>query len=156
MGWAGGSWRNTHTSANRLNPDSLAQSGTAGRRCALLKATPQRSIGVRVHSVTLVALLLVWALPLRASAADVAGLLRKASEHEKRRAWLEACRCYDEVLRKERNNGTARLGYQLCLRRMNIQAQPIKHFPPRIADHQRRKRLIVPKANIKIMIKTQD
>jgi hypothetical protein len=43
-------------------------------------------------------------------------LLIRAQEFEKERHWLDACRCYDELLHKERDRSEYRLGYQRCLR----------------------------------------
>jgi carboxyl-terminal processing protease len=51
----------------------------------------------------------------------------KAQEFEKRGAWLEACRAYDDVLRRDRTNISARQGYQRCLRRLQVQA---RHLDP--------------------------
>jgi carboxyl-terminal processing protease len=42
---------------------------------------------------------------------------------EKRGDFLQACRCYDEVLRKDRNNAVAREGYLRCLRRLHLVAR---------------------------------
>jgi carboxyl-terminal processing protease len=47
----------------------------------------------------------------------------RALAAEKRGAWLQACRCYDEVLRKDRNNSFARDGYLRCLRRLHLVAR---------------------------------
>jgi carboxyl-terminal processing protease len=48
---------------------------------------------------------------------------QKALEFEKRGAWLEACRCYDEILRKDRENVAIREAYQRCLRRLHLTAR---------------------------------
>jgi carboxyl-terminal processing protease len=47
----------------------------------------------------------------------------RAQAAEKRGAWLQACRCYDEVLRRDRNNAFARDGYLRCLRRLHLAAR---------------------------------
>lgn len=49
--------------------------------------------------------------------------LQKASKAEERRAWLDACRCYEEALRKNRNNVVARDGYARSLRRLHLAAR---------------------------------
>jgi carboxyl-terminal processing protease len=43
-------------------------------------------------------------------------LRRQAQACERNRDWLEACRFYDEILRKDRRHAEARDGYQRCLR----------------------------------------
>jgi carboxyl-terminal processing protease len=48
---------------------------------------------------------------------------KKALDAEKRGAWLQACRCWDEILRKDRTNSVARDGYQRCLRRLQLVAR---------------------------------
>ncbi len=40
----------------------------------------------------------------------------RALELEKQQRWLDACRCYDELLRKDREQREYRDGYQRCLR----------------------------------------
>ncbi len=47
-------------------------------------------------------------------------LRRQAQTLERSHDWLEACRCYDEILRKDRRNTEARDGYQRCLRRYHL------------------------------------
>lgn len=39
---------------------------------------------------------------------------------EEKNAWAEACRCYEDVLRKERGNVLAREGYRRSLRRLHL------------------------------------
>jgi carboxyl-terminal processing protease len=69
--------------------------------------------------------MLLWLLPLAASAQPIspAKWRQKALEFEKRGAWLEACRCYDEILRKDRDNVGIREAYQRCLRRLHLTAR---------------------------------
>jgi carboxyl-terminal processing protease len=49
-------------------------------------------------------------------------LLKQAAELEKQRDWLEACRLYDEMLRRDGHRDAARIrqAYQRCLRRYHI------------------------------------
>jgi carboxyl-terminal processing protease len=54
-------------------------------------------------------------------------LLEKARVAARSGAWLEACRCYDELLRKERNNHSVRKAYRRCLRRLHLQ---LRHTDP--------------------------
>lgn len=51
----------------------------------------------------------------------------KALQLEKRGAWLEACRLYEDLLRKQRNDLAAREGYQRCLRRLHLM---LRHADP--------------------------
>ena len=44
----------------------------------------------------------------------------KAVASEKRHDWLDACRCYDKSLRKDRNQPGVRDAYQRCLRRLYL------------------------------------
>ena len=44
----------------------------------------------------------------------------KAIASEKRHDWLDACRCYDKSLRKDRNQPEVRDAYQRCLRRLYL------------------------------------
>jgi carboxyl-terminal processing protease len=69
--------------------------------------------------------MLLWLLPVAASA-EMLPMVKwreKALELEKRGAWLEACRCYDEILRKDRDNVAVREAYQRCLRRLHLTAR---------------------------------
>jgi carboxyl-terminal processing protease len=47
-------------------------------------------------------------------------LRRQAQALERGANWLEACRCYDEILRKDRGQAEARDGYRRCLRRYHL------------------------------------
>ncbi len=69
--------------------------------------------------------MLLWLLPLAAAAQTIytAKWRQKALEFEKRGSWLEACRCYDEILRKDRDNVGIREAYQRCLRRLHLTAR---------------------------------
>jgi C-terminal peptidase prc len=44
----------------------------------------------------------------------------RAEECEKRGSWLDACRLYEELLRKDRNNAQARVCLQRCQRRLQV------------------------------------
>jgi carboxyl-terminal processing protease len=55
-----------------------------------------------------------------AEASRLDDLRRQAQTFEQNRDWLEACRCYDEILRKDRRQPEARDGYQRCLRRYHL------------------------------------
>jgi carboxyl-terminal processing protease len=52
--------------------------------------------------------------------ADLAALRQNALRCERAGRWRDACRCYDEILRKDRSLADARLGYQRCLRRLHL------------------------------------
>lgn len=65
----------------------------------------------------------------------------KAQDYEKRGVWVEACRCYDEVLRKDRLNLAAREGYLRCCRRWQLAA---RHADP--LHRQLLARLTLPQA----------
>ncbi|MFO0929987.1 MAG: hypothetical protein U0736_23680 [Gemmataceae bacterium] len=65
----------------------------------------------------------------------------KAQDYERRGAWVEACRCYDEVLRKDRLNPSAREGYLRCCRRWQLAA---RHLDP--LHRQLLARLTLPQA----------
>jgi carboxyl-terminal processing protease len=47
-------------------------------------------------------------------------LRKQAALLEQRRDWPEACRVYDEILRRDRTADDARRGYQRCLRRYHV------------------------------------
>jgi len=47
-------------------------------------------------------------------------LRKKGQAFEKRGMWAEACRCYEEALRKERNHTATRDAWQRCLRRLHL------------------------------------
>jgi carboxyl-terminal processing protease len=96
----------------------------------LSRATPLRGrtfLGVSVPALTF----LIWLLAGHAGAADSSGFerrrLKAAGEFEGRGAWLEACRAYDDVLRKNRHHLQAREGYQRCLRRLHL---TVRHSDP--------------------------
>jgi carboxyl-terminal processing protease len=48
---------------------------------------------------------------------------QKGADSEKRGNWLDACRWYDEALRKDRNHPETRTAYLRCLRRVQIAAR---------------------------------
>jgi carboxyl-terminal processing protease len=74
-----------------------------------------------------VLLFLTWLLPFSlsraASSPDARAddLRGRAQLCEQRGDWLEACRCYDELLRKDRSKGEVRDAYQRCLRQLHLQ-----------------------------------
>lgn len=70
-------------------------------------------------------LALLWAVVIGPSVAASEGARQdrwrlKALEYEKRGAWLDACRCYEEMLRKDRHSSAAREGYARCYRRCQL------------------------------------
>jgi len=73
---------------------------------------------------TTILLLLLGLLALPASlSAQIVGvedLRKQAASLEQRHDWLEACRIYDEILRKDRTRDDVRQAYQRCLRRYHI------------------------------------
>ncbi len=69
-------------------------------------------------SVVLGAACLTGVLPVRFARADE--FTDKALASEKRHDWLDACRCYDKSLRKDRNQPEVRDAYQRCLRRLYL------------------------------------
>jgi carboxyl-terminal processing protease len=61
---------------------------------------------------------LFWVAP--AGAVDLSDRrYQQALDAEKEGQWLKACRLYDELVRKDRTQAVARLGYQRCLRRLH-------------------------------------
>ncbi len=90
----------------------------------MLRATAQSRPGYPVRGILGFAFL-VWLLPLQGLAADATrgGGKQRALECEKRGAWLEACRCYDDLLKKDRNNPGLRESYLRCLRRLRLIAR---------------------------------
>jgi carboxyl-terminal processing protease len=68
--------------------------------------------------VLLGAACLTGVLPVRFAQADE--FTDKALASEKRHDWLDACRCYDKSLRKDRNQPEVRDAYQRCLRRLYL------------------------------------
>lgn len=89
----------------------------------------QPSSRFRGNPLGLVALLIGFLLLTASSqgagqtASATSAWRKKALDAEKRGAWLQACRCYDEILRKDRNSSFARDGYQRCLRRLQLVAR---------------------------------
>ena len=83
----------------------------------MLRSTALRCPGKPIPIKPLVLLLLIWVLPLPTLSADSGKLERlrqRALEGEKRGAWLDAYRCYDDILRNDRNNTAAREGQRRC------------------------------------------
>ncbi len=64
--------------------------------------------------------LLVLPVSLSAQTVAVEDLRKQAALLEQRHDWLEACRTYDEILRKDKTRGDVRQAYQRCLRRYHI------------------------------------
>ncbi len=71
-------------------------------------------------AVVLGAACLLGVLPTSALSADDFNFKDKALVAEKGHDWLEACRCYDKALRKDRNQPELRASYQRCLRRLYL------------------------------------
>jgi carboxyl-terminal processing protease len=98
---------------------------TPNPRCLLATVTPPDvRKRMRIGSRVLLLLLTFFALPAVSSAQTIGAddLLKQAAEAEKQRDWREACRLYDEVLRRDRRRDDARIrkAYQRCLRRYYI------------------------------------
>lgn len=85
-------------------------------------ASCHRSRAIRALSLSAL-ILLTWANASLAfsEAPSLEKRRQQAVEFEKRGAWLEACRAYDDVLRRDREHTFAREGYQRCLRRLHQQ-----------------------------------
>jgi carboxyl-terminal processing protease len=88
-----------------------------------LRTTTLRQVRSIVAVLALTALTgLAWG----ASATGTAGnshlddLRRQALTCERNSDWLGACRCYEEILRKDRGQAGPRDGYQRCLRRFHL------------------------------------
>lgn len=77
---------------------------SAPRRCPLLR----------------LALIFPLLLASLAAATDLDKRRLKAKEFEDRGAWLEACRAYDDLYRRDRSRAFAKEGYQRCLRRLHL------------------------------------
>lgn len=71
-------------------------------------------------AVVLGAACLLGVLPTSALSADDFNFKDKALAAEKGHDWLEACRCYDKALRKDRNQPELRASYRRCLRRLYL------------------------------------
>ena len=71
-------------------------------------------------AVVLGATCLLGLLPTSAFSADDFNFKDKALAAEKGHDWLEACRCYDKALRKDRNQPELRAAYRRCLRRLYL------------------------------------
>jgi carboxyl-terminal processing protease len=70
---------------------------------------------------------LTWAPAAGPAGLSPARYRQKGQECEKRGAWLEACRWYDEALRRERGHAPTREAYLRCLRRVH---QEDRHRDP--------------------------
>jgi carboxyl-terminal processing protease len=95
-------------------------------RCHLATAIPRCSCNRRFDPrLGVVLILLAWFAPpasVRAQVVAPGELLKQAADFEKQHDWLEACRVYDEILRRERPRDDAgiRRDYQRCLRRYHL------------------------------------
>ncbi len=91
-------------------------------RCPLSAATPRSfcvpTTPIRVLLILLGLLLLPASLPAETTSVDE--LRKQAVGFEERHDWLEACRVYDEILRRDRRRDDIREAYQRCLRRYHI------------------------------------
>src|SRR5579883_355762 len=81
---------------------------------------PLSPLALRTRAACLLLLGGLAFLPSRLPAAGVDPpvdpLLARARQFEKDRRWLDACRCYDDLLRKDRDQAAYRDGHQRCLR----------------------------------------
>jgi carboxyl-terminal processing protease len=94
-------------------------------RCPLATAIPRcRRNRIDARWGVLLLLLGLFARPasLSAQAFTSDDLVKQAAECEKQHDWLEACRLYEEVLRRDRRRDDThiRQAYQRCLRRYHI------------------------------------
>ncbi len=88
-----------------------------------MATTTLRHVRSIVAALTLAALTgLAWGAPATGTAGGsrLDDLRRQAQNAEQSSDWLGACRCYDEILRKDRGQAEARVGYQRCLRRFHL------------------------------------
>ncbi|HZY86547.1 MAG TPA: S41 family peptidase, partial [Gemmataceae bacterium] len=87
----------------------------------MLTPTPARVPGIAAPRLAPLLLLLVFPAAVRAeAAADLAALRQSALRCERDGRWQDACRWYEEILRKDRSQADARRGYQRCLRRHHL------------------------------------
>ncbi|HTU18546.1 MAG TPA: S41 family peptidase [Gemmataceae bacterium] len=79
-------------------------------------------MGARLGALLLLLGLLARPASLSAQTLNIDDLVKQAAQCEKHHDWLEACRLYDEVLRRDRrrDDGRIRQAYQRCLRRYHI------------------------------------
>ncbi len=89
------------------------------------RLSPTRYPGQPHHAIKALALLFLCLLPLPgfAETAPTPKWRQKALAFEKHGSWLEACRCWDEVLRKDRDNPAVREAFQRRLRQMHLTAR---------------------------------
>ena len=81
------------------------------------RQTP-RSLGTKIRLVAWT--LLVVGLPASAAEVPADDWRARGAAFERRNAWAEACRCYEDILRKERGNVIAREAYRRSLRRLHL------------------------------------
>ncbi len=86
----------------------------------MLKTTPQRWPSPLSGILLLLGLALLASPSAPAAPVQANKWRQKAQEFEKRGAWLEACRWYDEALRRDRSHAATREAYQRCLRRLHL------------------------------------
>jgi carboxyl-terminal processing protease len=74
------------------------------------------TLRIRLAALTL----LVLGLPASADSVKPDDWRARGARLEEKSAWAEACRCYEDILRKERGNPIAREGYRRSLRRLHL------------------------------------
>jgi carboxyl-terminal processing protease len=92
-------------------------------RCDLSTSISPREwnrFGIRAQVLLLLLGLLALPASLSAQTIVIEELHRQAIDFEQRHDWLEACRVYDEILRKDRAREDIRGAYQRCLRCYHI------------------------------------
>ncbi len=91
----------------------------------MLQPSPSRSPHRLPGSLALLIGVLLLPVSSRLAAEEPRPLDMKAQgkSAEDRGDWLQACRCYDEALRKNRGDDDARKGYLRCLRRLQLAAR---------------------------------
>lgn len=79
---------------------------------------PKRSL-IPLFTITALLVGIAASAPLVRAAplpSDLDSLREKARDHESKKQWADACRCYDEILKKDRSLLDCKEGYQRCLR----------------------------------------
>lgn len=90
----------------------------------MLNASTRRHRGTLGSGTLLGLALLFWVAPAtRGNPVPPDTWWHKARKAEERGQWGEACRCYDELIRKNRLDDKAREGYARCLRRQQLAAR---------------------------------
>jgi len=78
----------------------------------------RRSVDIGIQLLLLG--LLAWPVPAAAQALSSDALRKQAATCEQNHDWREACRLYDELLHRHRDDAHLRQAYQRCLRRYRI------------------------------------